>query len=212
VEAEASVPFCSAIKHAFCADFDTGALADGWTHTDVESPGAVTLSTDTSVSPARSFLSTMARRASTDPFANAALEIKFGGWHHMVVEFDFLPKTPDWIDTDVNSGLFALSFFGDNYSDGLALSMGHAYTTLGTPGTDISDAPLPTEAWLHAHVDFDPAGKVDATFGTIHFIGTFAALPNDTNQTTALSVGINGYNQPAPQYRVYYDNVTVDFP
>lgn len=42
----------------------------------------------------------------------------------------------------------------------------------------------------------------------------FSRRPSSPAATseTILDLGVNGYNQPAPEFRVFYDNVTVDFP
>jgi hypothetical protein len=208
-------PFCVPGAHAFCADFDTGDLLAGWTRPNVDAIGAVTLATDRSVSPARSMLATLSRRSSNAPSQYALLEEELAGFHRTRVEFDFYPKAPSWQNGDVNSGIFVLYFYSPAIAgggDGVALSMGRDYTTLGALGTSLDGTPLPTDQWLHARVDVDPAGSIDATFGPVHFNGTFAALPQGPSSVTSLQLGISGYNQPAPEFRVYYDNVTVDFP
>lgn len=179
--------------------------------------GALSLTSERSVSAPRSLLATMSRRSAADPVEYALLEQQFDGWHHVVIEFEMYAKTPDWTMGDVNSGVVTFTYWSPSISTGggagLAMSMGQAYSTLGTPFTSgINGAPLATDAWIHVHIDFDPAGNVTASFGSVSLAGTFPALPsNPTTPTMTLTVGISGYNHPAPTYAIDYDNVTVDF-
>jgi hypothetical protein len=205
--------FCGASTHAFCSDFELPNVNDGWSSKQTTSSGTVSLSTDLSTSPSHSMLAVMPRRAANAPAAYALLRQDFAVWHRIVVEFDFFARAPAWQTNDVNSGVFVLFYYSSaTPGEGLSLSMGQGYTTLSAPNNmQLSGATLPTEAWQHARIDMDPIGKVDATFGTVHFTGAFPPIPTGTSPKMSLQLGISGYNQPAPEFRIYYDNVTVDF-
>ena len=210
-EAEASAPFCaSSSTHTFCADFDEGSATAGWSSTQVDPDGALSLSTSTFTSSPASLRATMARRSSSSPGEYATVDEKVTGWPHVVVDFDVYLEPPSFQNGDINSGIMSLSYFSGSVNASATISVGASYITVGTLGAPINGTPMPTSTWLHVHFDVDPQGTFDAKIGAQTFHQTFAALTPGTSPVLFLELGVLGFNQPAPAYAVQYDNVTMD--
>ncbi len=203
--------FCAGSTHAFCADFDQGAVGDGWDGTQIDL-GSIATSNAQSVSAPSSALAVMPRRASSAPYANALLRKQYPGFAHVVVDLDAYIVAPAWQAGDVNSGMFTISYHSSTVNEGVAVSVGDGYTTVGNPGADSNGAALPTDRWIHLHFDVDPTKSMVATIDGKPFNSTWPALAPGSAPQTVVTIGVNGYNQPAPEYRIYYDNLTIDLP
>jgi hypothetical protein len=211
--ADAATRFCIPGAHAFCDDFDVGAPLATWEGKAVDSKGTVSVSTQRAKSAPGALLTTMARRAASDPYALSAAFKKFPGARRIVVEFDMFLETPSFVDGDINAGIVSIYISSSTVGNAqIALSVGKGYTTFGNPGAPVNGDPLTGDTWLHARFDFDPSGKVTGSIGSVTWQQTFPAYVVGTNPETRLDLGVNGYNQPAPEFRVFYDNVTIDFP
>jgi hypothetical protein len=210
-DADATSPFCATHPgHTACLDFDDGVLPADWV-VDVTG-GALSWSSTRAVSPPGALFSTQPRRPTIK--SKAMLRKRMDtSFRHTVVEFDLYVEPPAWQAGDVNAGVFEISFFSSTVSGGIAVSIGQSYVTIGAPeGSVQSNMPLPFGEWVHAKVDLDPAGRLEALIGTVPLAKTFAALTAGTSAQTVVYLGVNGYNAPAPQFEVYYDNVTIDLP
>lgn len=212
VQSDSGKRFCQSSVHAFCADFDDGvALKDAWDmQFDVGSAAAI--STKQASSAPNSAFITMARREANAPTAYGVLNKVFTGWARTVVDFDAYIEAPAFLSGDVNSGIVTISFYSDpNIDVGVAVSAGDGYVTVGTPGTPGSGKQMPNGRWFHLHFDVDPKSSLSAKIDDEIFKDTWTSSAG-SNPRTVVSIGISGYNRPAPAYNVYYDNVTIDFP
>lgn len=209
---DASGPFCVPGAHAFCEDFDTITSVPTWDGRSLDAKGAISLSTLRAMSPPRSFLSTMERRSGADPYAQATIHKSFAGWRRVIVELDIFVEAPAFAPGDINSGILSMFLASSSGTAGFALSIGDGYTTLGIPEKFVGGPSLLYDAWRHARFDIDPAGTVSGSIGQVTWNGTFPAATAGGDPATIVEIGVNGYNQPAPPYRVFYDNLTVDFP
>lgn len=203
--------FCLSSTHAFCADFDDGSVTAGWNSPQLDFGGTITASTVRSVSPNTSAAVRIPRRGAADPAAYVTMNKQFSGWARIVVDFDMYIEAPSWVTGDVNSGIFSLFFYSDGLDKGLSVSAGKDYVTLGTPAGSLGGDPMPNDRWFHVHFDVDPSKGTKATIDGQSFNDAWSASPT-ANPVMRIAVGISGYNQPAPEYRINYDNVTVDFP
>lgn len=200
--------FCLVAPHAFCADFDNGGLREGWTGEQIDPPGSLSLSTTRSTSPPTAFVAMMPRRPTK--LARAALQKTFPGpFRRMVVEFDTYLDPPDWASdgSDINGSLIDITFSSNTNSKALYIIVGKDYSRVGSE----TRSPLPTGTWLHVTMDVDPTNEVNVVVGTEHYRSAFAA-PSAGALETLISLGVIGFNAPAPLFQVYYDNVSVDFP
>jgi hypothetical protein len=201
--------FCAGSNHAFCADFDEGAVDDGWDGKQIDL-GSIVASTAQRVSSPNAALITMPRRSDVSPLAYATLYKKWPGFVHVVVDFDAFIVAPAWQNGDINSGVFTMAFTSSTANEDLNVSVGRTYTTVGNPGADANGAELPTDRWIHFHFDVDPAKSMIATIDGKPFNSTWPALVPGTGRSTVVTIGVSGYNRPAPEYKVYYDDLTVD--
>ena len=87
--------FCAKSVHAFCADFDQGAVCDGWDGQEVDL-GSIVTSTAQRVSAPNAALFTMPRRSDTAPYANVLLRKGWPGFVHVVVDLDAYIEAPAW--------------------------------------------------------------------------------------------------------------------
>ncbi len=209
---DAAGTFCVPGAHAFCEDFDTSTTLPALDGTQVDPKGAVSLSTARAASAPGALLSTMQRRVASDVHAQATLEKDFSGWRRTVLDFDVFVEAPGFVSNDVNSGIISLFFDSSTNGASFSLSVGVGYTTLGTPQTLLNSGALAYGSWQHAHFDIDPTGNVEGSVGAASWKGTFVPPAAGASPSTRIQLGVNGYNQPAPEFRVFYDNVTVDFP
>ena len=209
---DATPRFCLPGVHSFCDDFDIGAPLASWDGQYLDPKGGLSVSMLRAKSATGSLLSTMARRGASDPHAQSTVYKQFAGVRRVIVEFDVFLETPSFASGDVNSGIVGIFFSSSTPKAAVALSVGKGYTTLGNPGTSVNSAALTGDTWLHARFDFDPAGTVQGSIGASSWQQTFPAYFVGTDPETSLQLGVNGYNQPAPELRVFYDNVTIDFP
>lgn len=203
--------FCLTGAHAFCADFDDGSVSAGWSDLQLDFGGTITPSTTRFVSPSFSAAVKMPRRAVSDPISYVTMNKLFSGWAHIVVDFDVYIEAPSWITGDVNSGIVSLFFYSDGLDKGISVSCGKDYTTIGTPAGQLNGGAMPSDRWFHVHFDVDPSKGTKATIDGQAYNDAWSASPS-ANPTTRIAVGVSGYNQPAPEFRINYDNVTVDFP
>jgi hypothetical protein len=207
--------FCQPGAHAFCSDFDKGTLLDVWTEKREEFGGRVELSTARSLSPSGSLFTTLPRRGDINTTYYSFIRKEFpGNWRRMVASFDVYVENQVWQVGDVNSGIASFGFVAQNVQVYGAISLGRDYVSIG-----FSDHPgkngkaLPRDAWVHFACEVDPATLVRCVIDgeTLDIPITNPATPGAA-QRMAFDLGIAGYNDPAPEYRVHYDNVTVDFP
>jgi hypothetical protein len=204
--------FCTSAPHAFCADFDQGALADGWDDTYQDFNSTLVLSTKRALSAPGSASITMPRRESGASAAYATLIKRFTGWKRIVIDFDAYIEAPTFLSGDVNSGMLTIESYSEpNQNVGIAVSVGEVYTTVGNPGTASNGAPLSWDRWFHVHFDVTPTKSFSAVIDGQAFAGTWSATMG-TDPKTIIGIGVAGYNKPAPEFRFYYDNVTIDFP
>ena len=195
--------------HAFCLDFDDGGLPGDWTQS--VSLGSVTWTTGTTLSPPGALRSTVPRRPTNKEYAELRKRVS-DGLRRVVVEFDFYVEPPMWQAGDINAGVFDIGLYSSTLNTGVATSVGEQYVTIGNPGTPLSGTKLRFGTWLHAKYDLDPAGTFDATLDGAPFHQTVAALDAGTSPSTHVILGVDGYNAPAPEFIVYYDNILVDLP
>ena len=203
---------CAAGSSAFCEDFDTSGAVPTWDQSAIDPKGSLSVSALRATSAPASLLSTMAQRSASDAYAQATLRKEFVGWRRIVLEFDIFVEPPAFSGSDVNSGIVDLYFRSATSSDGVALGLGATYTTLGIPGKLVNSSVLVEGAWQHARFDVDPTGSATGSIGAVSWKGTFPALVAGSAPTMGIDIGVDGFNRPAPEFRVFYDNVTVDFP
>ena len=208
----APLPFCASHPgHAECLDFDDGALPQGWI-LDV-TQGSVVVATDRALSPPDSLTSTLPRRAAEKTAAQLRKKVA-STFRHTVVELDFYVEPADWQSGDINAGVLEISFFTSMVNAGVAVSIGQSYVTVGAPGGAIpGNTPIPFGQWVHAKFDLDPAGTFTGTIGALPpFTQQFAPISGGMSAETQVRLGVDGYNAPAPQFVVHYDDVTLDYP
>ena len=196
--------FCASSSHTFCADFDEGSLLAGWDGSNTDPTGAMSLDPNAKSAPS-SALMTLQRHETQVLYEN--LEKAWPKTGHVVVEFDILVETPAWKMNDVNAGIVTMSF---NPIGNIAVSYGQGYVTIGAMGGQMNgNGPLPSGSWFHMKLDADPAGSLHVLAADQTIDQTFPKVVGQTK--TTLNLGISGYNSPCPEFRVHYDNVTVDF-
>ena len=210
--AEAGARFCVPGAHTFCDDFDgPGALGDGWSNVDKTS-GTLELSTSTFLSAPRALTATLPRRPQGAPADQATLVKQINGpWKHTVIECDVLVDPTTWQSSDINSGAFALTLFGENGSATFTLSIAETYSSLNGPPQPGTGPAVPTGTWQHWKIDLQLDGTITATLGTI-VLSAKGQLPAPTagGSGTILELGVLGYNAPAPAFGFHFDNVTID--
>ena len=203
--------FCQSANHAFCADFDQGPVLSGWDSPQLDFGGTITASSTRYVSPSTSAAILMPRRGAAAPTSYVTLNKGWPGWRHVIIDFEVYLEAPSWDTLDVNSGIFAVEFFSASNDQGISLSAGKDYLTVGNPGTAMGGKPVPNDRWFHVQFDVDPTKGLKATIDDQVFSATWSAQAG-ASPTMRIYLGVSGFNQPAPEYRLDYDNVTVDFP
>jgi hypothetical protein len=203
--------FCVPNAHTFCADFEDGDVMTGWSRNEIAPEGSLSASTARFVSPSHALLTTMDRRAADAPPAYAQLTKTFDGWHKVAIDLDLFVEPPAWQLGDVNSGFFVVFFYADGVEFGVAMSLGELYITFGTPASSSpqDNKPLPFGSWVHLHAVVSPSA-LDATVGSVPFTSSWSPPAAAANARMSVQLGIAGYNRPAPAFRAFYDNVTVD--
>jgi hypothetical protein len=221
----ATGPFCATHPgHTLCADFDDGAVAKGWTTTDLYGSGAVALDPDF-VSPPSSFLSTVGANNNPNFESSGRLSLDFPktatGAH---VEFD----TKRCNATPGSGGVFAMSDLlcvtsGSKYGGVLLVWNGQGmYGEIASNATDggvfaFNDLPLtqpvPATATSHVREDavFGPAGSLKITVdGTVVVDAKNVAINCYGVATRRLEVGMYSYG-PVPACASRFDNVLFDY-
>ncbi len=154
----------------------------------------------------------MARRPSSAATEDQVLtKVKTGSWAHVVLDFDAYLAAPNWQTGDINAGIVSVSYFSASTNASATLAIGNGYTTFGNPGDAVNGNAFPTNAWVHVHFDVDPAGTFHASVGAETIDQTFSAITPGASPTTNVSVGIEAFNQPTPEYDLAIDNVTMDW-
>jgi hypothetical protein len=210
---DSAARFCGAAGTAFCDDFDrNGAPKDGWSEQEVSLGSSLAFSTVRAVSGPTSLLAmNPARPASATDATYAVLGRDLAVTAaRMVVVFDVYVVRPAFQTTDVNMGIACLGLRTAGVRDHLCISVGADYVGFaGTNGTALT-----FDAWVHVEATVDHSGTPIATVK----IGkdVYTGLPDRTNETTRpdlvfLDLGLHGYNEPAPAFTVFYDNVTIDW-
>ncbi|MFO0667124.1 MAG: hypothetical protein U0174_24440 [Polyangiaceae bacterium] len=199
--------------HDFCDDFDSSdnPIAK-WTDQTVDAKGSINTTANAQSSP-RAVEMHMARRSADNPDAYAIISKRFDGWRPMRVEYDMFLKQPSWQPDDVNAGFFHVDFVGTSPTTrDITISVGSNYKSVGGSVQVPGHSPLPTDTWVHFRFDIDPLkGRVAALVGNDEVTGTWSAFAVPSSASTVVSIGVLGYNEPAPAFDVIYDNVTVDF-
>jgi hypothetical protein len=209
--ADAAGRFCTG-GHVFCADFDVGGLADGWSGDNVAASGIVERSTTQSVSAPASFHAQLPRRAAGNLAYALLYKSFFGAWRRTVFDFDMLLETPDWQSGDINAAYFEFGFREANQSAATYyFVIGNGYTQITGPTLNMVIDPVPLGRFFHVHVDVTPGGALAATVDGKAYSGVAAPI-SGTAARTDLNIGITGYNAPVPGFSVFYDNVVVDQP
>jgi hypothetical protein len=204
-------PFCRGNEHAFCADFDEGALLDGWSSATRADAGDLALSTAQAKSRPLSLLSTILRRSSDGE--QSMLNKTFPGpFRRTIVEFDMYFEQADWAADDVNAALFSFYFSSKTGGKDVYLIAAKDYSNFGRVGNAANGAALTTNTWIHAKFDLDPGSQFVADVAGQHYQVTPTPFTAGDQPEMTLSLGVNGFNTPAPTLTAYYDNVTVDFP
>lgn len=212
-DADAAVTrFCApGHGHALCADFDEGAYLAGFDNQVIGPVGEVVAASERSRSAPKSLRTTLGRRESTIEYA-VVIHSRTAPWRRVVTEFDVFLQQPDFKAADINAGIFTAGFYGELDAN-VAFSVGPDYTTLAVPSSAISGPAFPFDRWVHVRFDMDPlTGKVSSTVDGARLERSFAPTAQGNSPTTALSFGVSGYNKPCPTFRVFYDNVVVDYP
>jgi hypothetical protein len=195
--------------HAACLDFDDGGLPSDWTQ--YVSLGSVTWSSTVALSPPGALRSTVPRRPTNKEYAELRKKMS-SDFHRVVVELDLYVEPPAWQAGDINAGVFDIGLYSSTVNTGVATSVGQTYVTLGNPGAALAANPVRYAKWIHAKFDLDPAGTYDVTLDGASFHQTFAPLDAGLSPSTQVILGVDGYNAPAPEFIVYYDNVLIDLP
>lgn len=213
--ADVSVTAPCAGGHAFCVDFDqsTDVLGGAWDAQRVDTNGQATVSSARALSLPNALELRMDRRSSTAPDAYAVVEKTFGGkLRRMLLEYDMYFEPTTWQAGDINSGFLVISFAGTNQD--VTFSIGEDYFGMQSPGgTSSGNGAFPFGEWVHVRVDVDPVGgRLSASIGKGQLTKTWQGRSPDSGTGMFLSLGISGYNKPAPAFHVFYDNVVVDFP
>lgn len=201
---------CQPGAHLLCDDFDDGAPSPLWSEESVEATGKLGVSTARFVSPPSSLRVATERRAATDPLGDVFLSKQLTGFRSVKVDLELFVEAPAWEADDVNAGfvvVFYASTNGDN--DGVAMSAGRDYVTIGNPAGGGSGPPIAFGQWVHVRFEITPSA-MKVSVGAVVYEKTWPALAPGATPQTSINVGISGYNRPAPPFTAYYDNVVID--
>lgn len=208
--------FCIPGAHAFCDDFEGGPLLSNWDAVTIDLGGKVELSTTRAFAGKRSLFTTLPRRGNVDTYYAATVRrSRSGKWSRAIINMEVWVEPVVWQAGDVNSGVLAVAFESNGPSKGIALSLDRTGTTLGVDDETLPQGPVfPEGRWVHVMLDIDPSSSVELKVdGTTHAKKNLAApWMAGGSPSLRLELGVNGYNDPAPEYAFYYDNVTVDLP
>ena len=197
----------------FCDDFEAGELLETWTFRQTQFGGKAEHSTGKAQSGSRSLFASLPRRGNLNTNYAASVSKRMpGAWRHVKVNLDVWLDPVSWQAGDINSGILAFAYNSDTQSHGIALSIDKDSTTLGVgqdsrpPGAD-----FPEGKWVHLTLDADPESAVELRMdGVVIGQGTANGWAAGANPDMTLQLGVLGYNDPAPEYAVYYDNVVVE--
>ena len=131
----------------------------------------------------------------------------------MVVDFDLFLEAQDWQAADSNSAVFSVVMLSDTGEQATHLTISESSASVGVKvGPAAHGRKLATDRWVHVQYDVTPDVRVRADIdGEVHDVA-MRAVSRSGNERTLLMLGVNGFNDPTPEFRVYVDNVTVDFP
>ena len=207
-DAEAGSP-CTGSVHAFCDDFDRASPpATGWTFGRVDPGSELSLREDRSRSAPKALFARNARRPASAGVATYATVNKniLGPWRRFVAEFDMYLVAPMWMAGDINAGVVCFGFRSSSDGKEACVSINEASITAG----GVTGPAFPLDAWVHVTLDVSPAGG-SVTIGAASTAFVFAPGTPSGETSAYIEIGILGYNQPAPEYQAYYDNLTFDF-
>lgn len=206
-------PYCATSLHAFCADFEYLNALDAFTGDQVAPNGTLALSTTRAKGGVRSLFASLPRRATEETTALLSKTIP-GDWRRTVVEFDMYLEPPDWQTNDVNASIFEIAYASDTQSVTFYAVTGKDYFNLGGGGaTDTYGPPIATGKWIHFKAELTTSALQVSIDGAPHATHAFTALTaSGVDRQIEMAIGVDGFNAPAPELKIYYDNLTVDFP
>lgn len=205
--------FCVGRTSALCADFDDIQNLDSWGQSLDPDAGTIGLDTSHARSGPRALRATMPRREDLNQSKLAlAYWVASRPWARVVVELDVFVEPLAWVPGDINAGILIIELNSSVSSEHVFLTLGEAYSQVGSSNFVSSTGPaMPQDNWVHVRIDFDPKGTLNAKLG-VNVLPTanFPALTQGNNPNIRLGLGISSFNDPVPEFTVYYDNVTLD--
>jgi len=217
--ADAGVTSCVGVSADFCADFEEGAVDDHWTEPRATRGGTLAIDPDLGFGSARSARFQLPGGSSSD--MDAALDKRIDGpWRPMSIDFDTWLATPNWggspnlaiahvalvsdsAETAARTAYFAL-FVEPN-----GVSVSAQTPTLET----FSDrSTFPYDRWVHVgfDVDFDARTVKVRIDGRELITARFSPSLNVGGDFhTRVTIGLLGFNPPAPAVVQHVDNVVV---
>jgi hypothetical protein len=198
----------------FCADFDTPASGLAlFDSNEAQSPGTLLVSTTRARSGTFALRATRGRLNAGAGRSDQRAIKWLSSSVSLRVGFDIFIEPTTWSATDINTGIFSAAYYAAN--DELlvqtALSHGDKYTTLAVDpaGQASADIPgLPTGRWVHLDIVFDPrSARATLTVDKTKEYITTGPAPASRPAKVMVSIGLLGYNSPAPPFDVHYDNV-----
>jgi hypothetical protein len=147
------------------------------------------------------------RTTQTGKFSQVVGKQFMRSWQRIVVEHELYLESPTFRDGDSTTGHICIGFNSNDLNGGICAGRGPGLTAVGVDGP-----PFPVDTWIHCRYDVDPATKqATIDLGPVHLVTPFDLTPPNGDQRVTVSLGVLGYNVPAPAFAAHFDNVTIDF-
>ncbi|CAN5487372.1 hypothetical protein BH09MYX1_BH09MYX1_25260 [soil metagenome] len=216
-----SAHFCDGNLTAFCADFDEtellAASIDGkpgkWTTAFTDPTGSLTLDSSRAISAPAALFAQLPRRGDVNQLPREQLRWAVSdAWRRVRITMQMYLENPGWMQGDINAALLEWACYSKGGDTGVVMTLGDGYVSTGeTSATPINGNGFPLDTWTSVVLDFDPAGSMRLDYGSLFINQTFVAKVKAGQTSCFLSVGIDGFNDPAPPFRVHYDDVTLAY-